>query len=162
MEAVYIYILKSILVSGILMGYYWLALRNTRFHYYNRFYLISTIMLSLVLPILDFNWFTVYEPSSVSAKEVLIFIDRPGRMVPSEKAFSYEKLLFVGLLLISFVLVAMMIHGIRKIYSIKSCAKVTPMEGFDFIETQNEDAPFSFFKNLFWREDISMEDQTKK
>ena len=160
MEAVYIYILKSILVSGILMGYYWLALRNTRFHYYNRFYLISTIMLSLVLPMLDFNWFTVYEPSSVSAKEVLIFIDRPGRMVPSEKAFSYEKLLFVGLLLISFVLVAMMIHGIRKIYSIKSSAKVTPMEGFDFIETQNEDAPFSFFKNLFWRDDINLNDET--
>jgi uncharacterized protein YggU (UPF0235/DUF167 family) len=34
------------------------------------------------------------------------------------------------------------------------------MDRFDFIETKNEDAPFSFFKNLFWREDISMEDQT--
>ena len=160
MEAVYIYILKSILVSGILMGYYWLALRNTRFHYYNRFYLIATMMISLVLPLLDFNWFTVYEPSSVSAKEVLIFIDRPGSMVPSETAFSYEKLLFLGLLLISFVLVAMMIHAIRKIYSIKSTAKVTPMDGFDFIETKNEDAPFSFFRNLFWRDDISLNDET--
>lgn len=160
MAAVYIYILKSILVSGILMGYYWLALRNTRFHYYNRFYLIATVLISLVLPVVDFNWFVVYEPSSVSAREVLIFIDRPGSIVPTQEAFPNENLLFLGLVLVSLVLVVMMLLGIRKIYLIKASAKIIPMEGFDFIETSNEDAPFSFFRNLFWRDDINLNDQT--
>jgi len=160
METVYIYILKSILVSGILLGYYWMALRNTRFHHYNRFYLIATMFLSLVLPAIDLNWFTLQEPEGVSAKQLLLFIDQPGSIALSEAAFPWEKLLFISILLVSFSLVAFFAYGIYKIYRIKAVSKVTPMDRFDFVETKNEDAPFSFFKNLFWREDISMEDET--
>ena len=160
METVYIYILKSILVSGILLGYYWMALRNTRFHHYNRFYLIATMFLSLVLPAIDLNWFTLQEPEGVSAKQLLLFIDQPGSIALSEAAFPWEKLLFISILLVSFSLVAFFAYGIYKIYWIKAVSKVTPMDRFDFVETKNEDAPFSFFKNLFWREDISMEDET--
>lgn len=160
MEAVYIYILKSILVSGILMGYYWLALRNTRFHHYNRFYLMATLFLSLLLPAIDLNWFTLQQPVGVSAKQLLLFIDQPGSITLSEAAFPWEKLVFISILLVSVSLVIFFSYGIYKIYKIKSVSKVTPMDRFDFIETKNEDAPFSFFKNLFWREDISMEDQT--
>jgi TonB-dependent SusC/RagA subfamily outer membrane receptor len=160
METVYIYILKSILVSGILLGYYWMALRNTRFHHYNRFYLIATMFLSLVLPAIDLNWFTLQEPEGLSAKQLLLFIDQPGSIALSEAAFPWEKLLFISILLVSFSLVAFFAYGIYKIYRIKAVSKVTPMDRFDFVETKNEDAPFSFFKNLFWREDISMEDET--
>ena len=160
METVYIYILKSILVSGILLGYYWVALRNTRFHHYNRFYLIATMFLSLVLPAIDLNWFTLQEPEGLSAKQLLLFIDQPGSIALSEAAFPWEKLLFISILLVSFSLVAFFAYGIYKIYRIKSASKITPMDRFEFVETKNEDAPFSFFKNLFWREDISMEDET--
>ena len=58
MLPLFIYILKAILVSGILLGYYWIGLRNTRFHYYNRFYLVGAVLLSLVLPLLDLQWFS--------------------------------------------------------------------------------------------------------
>jgi len=34
------------------------------------------------------------------------------------------------------------------------------MERFDFIETALEDAPFSFFRNLFWRKGLPIEDET--
>jgi len=160
METVYIYILKSILVSGILLGYYWLALQNTRFHHYNRFYLLATIFLALVLPAIDLNWFTLQEPEGVSAKQLLLFIDQPGSIALSEAAFTWEKLLFVSIVLVSVSMVAFFSFGIYKIYTIRAASKVTPMARFNFIETKNEDAPFSFFRNLFWREDISIEDET--
>ena len=32
------------------------------------------------------------------------------------------------------------------------------MGEFDFIETELEEAPFSFFRNLFWKKSISIED----
>jgi len=160
METVYIYILKSILVSGILLGYYWLALRNTRFHHYTRFYLLAIILLALVLPAIDLNWFTLQEPEDVSAKQLLLFIDQPGSIALTEAAFTWEKLLFISILLVSLSLVSFFAYGIYKIYRIKSASKITPMDRFDFVETKIEDAPFSFFRNLFWREDISMEDET--
>jgi TonB-dependent SusC/RagA subfamily outer membrane receptor len=160
METVYIYILKSIFVSGILLGYYWLALRNTRFHHYNRFYLLATILLALVLPAIDLNWFTLQEPEDLSAKQLLLFIDQPGSIALSEAAFTWEKLLFVSIVLVSFSLVAFFSFGIYKIYRIRAASKLTPMDHFNFIETGNEDAPFSFFRNLFWRKDMSIEDET--
>ena len=34
------------------------------------------------------------------------------------------------------------------------------MERFDFIETALDEAPFSFFRNLFWREGLPVQDET--
>jgi hypothetical protein len=118
------------------------------------------MFLSLVLPAIDLNWFTLQEPEGLSAKQLLLFIDQPGSIALTEAAFTWEKLLFISILLVSFSLVAFFAYGIYKIYRIKAVSKITPMDRFDFVETKNEDAPFSFFKNLFWREDISMEDET--
>ena len=38
-----LYITKVFIASGILFGYYWLFLRNKKFHHYNRFYLVGGI-----------------------------------------------------------------------------------------------------------------------
>ncbi|HMU73625.1 MAG TPA: hypothetical protein PKD93_12835, partial [Ferruginibacter sp.] len=50
------YMLKVIICSGILFGYYWVFLRNKIFHRYNRFYLLSAIVLSLLLPLLKIGF----------------------------------------------------------------------------------------------------------
>ena len=50
--SVLLYLLKVILCSGILFGYYYLFLRNKRFHHYNRFYLLAALGLSMVLPLI--------------------------------------------------------------------------------------------------------------
>lgn len=62
-QTVLLYLLKSTLISGIFIAYYWLALRDKKFHYYNRFYLFSASIISLITPLLNFNWFTVEEPT---------------------------------------------------------------------------------------------------
>lgn len=162
MTAIYIYILKSILLSGVLLGYYWIALRNTRFHYYNRFFLIATVLMSLSLPAIDFNWYTISEPDSATAKQILIMLDQPQNLNSSSLLFSYEYVFFYLSFIISVSLIIYLLSGIYKLYKIKLSSKVTQMEKFDFIETSNEDAPFSFMRNLFWRQDISMEDETGK
>jgi hypothetical protein len=47
-----------------------------------------------------------------------------------------------------------------KVYLLKSKGKVTVMDRFDFIETALDEAPFSFFRNLFWRKDLPVHDET--
>src|SRR5437868_12208128 len=49
------YLLKVIICSGILLGFYWLLLRNKIFHQYNRFYLLSAVVLSLGLPLIHID-----------------------------------------------------------------------------------------------------------
>src|SRR6185436_11651088 len=50
------YFLQVVLCSGMMMGYYWLVLRNKRFHQYNRFYLLAIALLSWIVPLIKIRW----------------------------------------------------------------------------------------------------------
>src|SRR5690349_2000367 len=56
MEILVSYIIKSIIASGVMYLYYQLALKNKKFHSYNRFYLLLTIFISLTIPVINFRW----------------------------------------------------------------------------------------------------------
>jgi TonB-dependent SusC/RagA subfamily outer membrane receptor len=146
------------LVSAVLLGYYWISLRNTRFHHYNRFYLVGSVFLSLLLPLLDLNWFTVSPPETPEVQQVIAFINQPKQVV--EQSMSWDRILFIALLLVSVVLLFVFLHGIYNVFKLKSNSKITVTEHFDFVETSLNEAPFSFFRNLFWRNDLSLTDET--
>ena len=160
MLPLFIYILKTILVSGILLGYYWIGLRNTRFHYYNRFYLVGTVLLSLGLPLLDLQWFTLSTPESVPVQQVVQYIYQSEGLVQDKQGLTWEQVLVLSLSLVSAGLLILFGVGVIKVYLLKSKGKVTVMERFDFIETSLDEAPFSFFRNLFWRKDLPVHDET--
>ena len=160
MLPLFIYILKAILVSGILLGYYWIGLRNTRFHYYNRFYLVVTVLLSLVLPLLDLQWFSFSTTESAPVQQVVEFIYQSEGIIPENQGLSWDQILVLSLSLISAILLVLFVIGVLKVYLLKSKGKVTVMERFDFIETALDEAPFSFFRNLFWREGLPVHDET--
>lgn len=160
MLPLFIYILKTILVTGILLGYYWIGLRNTRFHYYNRFYLVGTVLLSLFLPLLDLQWFTFTASSAQPVQQVVQYIYNAQTATQEQSALGWEQILAIGLFLVSAILVSFFLFGIFKVFLIKSKGKITVMEKFDFIEIELDEAPFSFFRNLFWRKDLPINDET--
>jgi membrane protein insertase Oxa1/YidC/SpoIIIJ len=59
---------KMIACSVILYGYYWMFLRNKRFHHYNRFYLLAATALSIVIPFIKIPVFLNPEPEPVQRK----------------------------------------------------------------------------------------------
>ena len=160
MQFLFIYILKAILVSGILLGYYWIALRNTRFHYYNRFYLVGTVLLSLALPLLDLQWLTLSTPESMPVQQVVQYIYQSEGIIQDKQGLTWDQVLVLSLSLVSTGLLILFGVGVIKVYLLKSKGKVTVMERFDFIETALDEAPFSFFRNLFWRKDLPVHDET--
>ena len=113
MLPLFIYILKMMLVSGVLLGYYWFSLRNTRFHHYNRFYLVGVVLLSLFLPLLDLNWFAVSAPETPQVQQVIAFITQPSQVV--EQSMTWDRILFVALLLVSVILLFVFMHGIYNV-----------------------------------------------
>lgn len=162
MEGVYIFIIKSLLVSGIMTTYYWFILRNKNFHYYNRFYLIASGLLSVLVPFVDLNWYTLNQPQSFSVQQLMAMMEQPGRIALSPAAFPWERLLFYGMVLVSIVLLLGMLKGIFQILQIKRSANSIRMGKINFIETSHQDAPFSFFSNLFWQKGASFDDETGK
>ena len=157
-QTILLYFFKTILVSSIFITYYWFALRNKKFHYYNRFYLLSASVMSLIVPLLNYDWFSIEEPVLYGSSEVLQFV-LPKANTVSTIDFGWMDFLLIGSFLITMVLVILLCIQIFKIQILKKKSEVTPMDGFDFINTKEENAPFSFLNNLFWKETISLQDE---
>jgi len=163
LQTLAIYLLKMIICSALLLSYYWIVLRNKRFHYYNRFYLLLCIVLSIGLPLLNLQWFTF---KSNSEKTIHLFnvIYGSGEndvIVNGNSSFiNWQQLLTVLLLSVSVCLLFILALRVAKIYRFKKIYPVNKTTEFDFINTDLPQAPFSFLKNIFWRNDISIEEPT--
>ncbi|HPG11270.1 MAG TPA: hypothetical protein PLU37_07055, partial [Chitinophagaceae bacterium] len=79
MKPLLLYLLQVIVISGLLYGYYHLALRNKTFHRYNRFYLIAAALLSIVIPFLNIPlYFSDAEKESSFVLQTLTVISSSG------------------------------------------------------------------------------------
>lgn len=155
MESLFLYLGKVILTSTILFFYYKLFLKERTFHHYNRFYLLGTIAVSLLLPVLKVSYFTI----EVSNDIYLLFTTL--NTYNSAKNLNYDffyyqlTFFFSGLVAVFFILKLMI--GLMKIQLLKKKFKREYFEGINFYQTNLEDAPFSFFKNLFWKNSIQID-----
>ena len=160
-QAILLYILKSIFVSGLFLGYYWIALRNKSFNYYNRFYLLLSVACSLIIPLFNFSWFRIDKQDMPVSPEVLTYITYQITHTHSS-TISWQDLVFYAVIGISLFLLIVFAYNIFKVYQLKRKSAIVKMEGVDFIYTNLDDAPFSFLNNLFWKESISLDDNFGK
>jgi len=160
MEALF-YILKVIICSGVLLGYYYLSLKDKTFHHYNRFYLLFSILISLLLPLIRLEDFTIEVNQNI-----YMLIDTVQNFSPSENTNTHENLYytvaFSVLGIISVYFLGKFIYGTFKIHELKSQFEKEKIEGINFYRTDLTDAPFSYFKNLFWKNSITLNSEIGK
>lgn len=140
-----------ILVSAVMSAYYLLFLRDKTFHHYNRFYLLGTMVLSLLLPLLKVEYFTIETDS-----RILLLLNQFNQSSAQEVGNSFNFWNFGALILgiVSFYLLAKLTLGLVKIHQLKKEFPKESIEGITFYNTNLHDAPFSFFRNLFWKKSI--------
>ena len=153
------YILKTILISSVFIAYYWIALRDKKFHYYNRFYLLTVSVLSLIIPLLKFNWYSVEKPVLYSSNEIVQYILPLSNNNNINLELNWVDYILFTAGIITISLLMLLIINVLKIQLLKSKSEVTQMNGFDFIYTDEDNAPFSFLNNLFWKQSISLQDE---
>ena len=151
METIFLYFGKMILVSAVMSAYYLLFLRDKTFHHYNRFYLLGTMVLSLLLPLLKVEYFTIETDS-----RILLLLNQFNQNSSQEVGNSFNFWDFGALILgiVSFFLLAKLTLGLVKIHQLKKQFPKESIEGISFYNTNLHDAPFSFFRNLFWKKSI--------
>ena len=140
-----------ILVSAVMSAYYLLFLRDKTFHHYNRFYLLGTMVLSLLLPLLKVEYFTIETDS-----RILLLLNQFNQSSAQEVENSFNFWDFGALILgiVSFFLLAKLTLGLVKIHQLKKEFPKESIKGITFYNTNLHDAPFSFFRNLFWKKSI--------
>jgi len=158
------FLVKSALVSGIMMGYYMLALRGKKMHAYNRAYLLTALIASIVIPFLHLNWYTVTETSQVSAIKMLQFInsgaDETQPVSATTSTISASAILLVIYALASLALLLLTLRKTIWIFRLKRSGRIQQCSGYHLIYTDSPKAPFSFFGQLFWNKDIDPDSET--
>jgi hypothetical protein len=112
--------------------------------------------LSLAIPFFKLSMFSVTEEQAAGAKQLLIYLTQlPASPVP-EKYIAWE---IIVIAVISSLFVCYLVYSVLRIFRLKAMNSKTLMGEFTFIETDLDEAPFSFFSNLFWKKSISIEDE---
>ncbi|MEX6688727.1 M56 family metallopeptidase [Danxiaibacter flavus] len=163
MHTLLLYVLKMTVCAALFHAYYFFFLRNERFHYYNRFYLLAGCILSLLIPLPELNWFTV-ESDSTSTIAWMNILHQAKNTTPTEPAasVSWQSITLYISLSVSAILLITLIYRIIKIFRLKHQNNYVRLDDFDLINTEAREAPFSFMRNLFWRNDIDLDDAAGK
>ena len=138
-----IYCVKAIVCSGILYAYYLLFLKDKTFHHYNRFYLLLLVVVSLILPLLKIEYFTIE-----FSDQVFLVLNKFQSLTDSKNTndgINYLNFINYGIVGIAIILLLKLLFGIFKIIRFKTQFQKENFEGINFYQTNLSEAPFSYF-----------------
>lgn len=160
------YFLQVLLCSAIMMGYYWMVLRNKKFHQYNRFYLLSVAILSWIVPLIKIQWTSSFSDNERVIRFLTVVADNNTELesVVKSKGFhwSMESLLSILYVSVGGFLLITMIHALYRIYQLLKKNPCTQIEDIFLIITQAKGTPFSFFRYIFWNDEIDIRSASGK
>lgn len=161
------YFLQVILCSGVMMGYYWLVLRNKRFHQYNRFYLLAITLLAWIVPLIKIKWghpLLTSDPQLLRLLSVVADNNTEIEQTLVQPAFQFTWQLFAGLayLAVAAVLFTGMMVAFVRLYRLLKTHSCKSVGDVYLILTQAKGTPFSFFRYIFWNEEIDIRSEAGK
>lgn len=159
------YFLQVVFCSAIMMGYYWLVLRDNKFHQYNRFYLLAIAVLSWLVPLIKIQWNDNNYAGDTQIYYLLSAV--ASNNTELETSFSQHwysiswqrglQLLYMGGALILFI---SMIVSLIRIFQLLKRSRAKKMGAINLIMTNAKGTPYSFFRFIFWNEAIDLSSAT--
>ncbi|MBV8250998.1 MAG: TonB family protein [Chitinophaga sp.] len=155
------YLLQVISCSGILYGYYLLALRNKKFHEWNRYYLCLLPLVSLLVPLLkipleanhtDASFVYAYTYKAVTIREGLT----------SQSTFNYQDWLSAAYSLIASLLLIRLLVSCWRIIRLAKRLPQEPIQDYVLVALDKPASPFSFFSWIFWHHNTPLYDEQGK
>lgn len=159
------YLLKVVICSGILYGYYRLALHNKIFHRWNRFYLLGAVIMSLAFPLITISIF--HTPAEDDGQVIrLLNVVTTGEAFVHEVdgnsalRLSGEEIASFIYLIVSLVFLALLFETLVRLRNIVKRHYTKNIEGIHFVDTEAKGTPFSFFNYIFWNRNININSET--
>lgn len=160
------FLLKVIICSGLLTGFYWLLLRNKLFHQWNRYYLMASVLLSLCIPFTKITLTHTAETPAVTYQALQAVTtnenwieDSPVEQQITNPVLTTENILLSLYVLVSLLILILFIAAILKIRRLLKTNQQWKIERLTFVETDAKGTPFSFFRFLFWNNAIDFHSQ---
>lgn len=152
------YLLKVILVSGLLYAYYLIALRNKKFHRYNRFYLLLTVLLSLIIPLVTIELQENSVPTVTKYFSLITNADVYVKQSATKETFisGFYLALYTFLVITSVVFFTVLYQLVRVLVIIKKSPKKA-FKNICFVFPEDQKSPSSFFNYIFWNDNINID-----
>ncbi len=150
MNATVLYSLQSILSAGIFILIYRLFVRNTNAYNWNRFYLLATMIVSLLLPHINISsWFTVEKPILIYTTMIdfgQAVTITPGQQV--QNSFTISEILMIAYMSIVGLLLMRFGYGLFRIYELIINSNYHKSGNLRLYPIQRK-TTFSFFNYIF-------------
>lgn len=159
---VLLFLIKMVICSGLLFAYYHFFFRNKSHHQFNRLYLLLSVVISIVAPFIKIPLtFTSQEAAPVLYKTLQVvttnYGEIDGPLTGGKNAYSFitlEAVMYLLYALVCIVLLWKLIKAVVHVISLSRKYNYTIMEGVRLYNTDEQDAPFSFFNAIYWNEKI--------
>ncbi|MBW1655709.1 M56 family metallopeptidase [Flavobacterium quisquiliarum] len=152
MEAVFIYIAKSAVLMLLFYCVYFFLLRRETFFNSNRWFLLSGLIISSILPILSYTkviWIDVAPNLNSNIQSALL--SAPEKQ-SSDNNWSF---IILGLYVIGFLIFLLKLAvDFYSLNSIIKGKKVKQQADFKFIDTEENIAPFSYFEYIVYNSSL--------
>ncbi len=144
------YILNTSAIWVMSLVVFDLFLRRLSHHGYNRFYLIATFLLGLVLPLLTID-FGEALPSTSSAAQMRDYLatQKTVATVNGQVPFNIWSIIYSIYFIGVAITLVLLIKDLYKIVSLYSAGTKTIENGYTIIETGQNHGPFSVFNWIF-------------
>lgn len=164
MIAIAFYLLKVLVCSGVLFLYYSCFLRNRVFHQWNRFYLLAAVLISLLLPFVQFEMFRNQEAQNTALQFILIGQSADNYLeeivITNQENITKEMVWMLLYGAVSLFFLLSLFYSLHKVFSIIRTHSVNILQNIKFINTEVKGAPFSFLNYIFWNREIPLQTET--
>ncbi|SJZ44685.1 M56/M15 family metallopeptidase [Sediminibacterium ginsengisoli] len=161
------YFVQVILCSAVMMGYYMLVLRNKKFHQYNRFYLLAVAVLSWLVPLIKIQLNPGNADINPEMMRLLAVLADNNSAIEATVAnpqftFNWELLVTGVYIAVTGMFLFFLVRGIYRLYRLLRTHSCKNVGDVYLILTQAEGTPFSFFRYIFWNDEIDIRSEAGK
>ena len=157
-----VFVYESGICLAVLFAMYWLFLKRETYFRFNRFYLLSTIVVAFALPLANLGLFENSNELSalrgISSFSETISIPAVtithGSESLSSSSYNWQGIALVIYLLGASLLFARVILGIIRVEMLKRKGRRIALNGYSIVYTKQAVSPFSFFRTIYLNENL--------
>jgi Zn-dependent protease with chaperone function len=157
MEAILIFLLKSSgLITVFYLAYHFLVRKETFFNS-NRWFLLSGLFTSLLLPFFFIKKIILVAKPKISPEDLVLYSQQPAKAiqdVPVVEAFDWMQFIWISYIIIACVLVIKIVFNFTSLYRMLYQQQVIKKEKFKLVNLNENIAPFSFFNYIVYNSDL--------
>lgn len=160
------YLLEVAASWAVFYGIYHLLLRAETFHRWNRWYLLSTLLLGLCVPLLDIDLLASEESPAYLLQPITVGVQELEAIVVTasqrEQGVDFQAVAWCFYWLGVVVAMLRFGYGLWQIGRLYRAGELAPQQGYDLVTTDAPHLPFSFFDNLFWSKNFEVTEEERR